>query len=171
MISERMEEMLLEDDINSLIKPASEVAVVGANNFLDHALLLMTSDKYSVVPVIDEKSRLMGLLSMPIIIEAIIDIEDVRFDKLGEIQVKEIMDTDYPVVNVDFELEDVLRLLVHNAFISVVDDEGVLQGIITRQEVLSGTNRIVHNFEKEYDVREYEPEKKLQMKEHETRKV
>src|SRR5699024_12202901 len=70
--------------------------------------LLMTTNKYSVVPVIDEKSKIKGLISMPIIIEAIMDIEDVRFDKLGDIKVEEIMDTDFPVVTMDFELEDIL---------------------------------------------------------------
>jgi len=158
MISKRMEKMLIED-IDSLIKPANEVAVVGTSNTLDHALLLMTSNKYSVVPVIDEKSRIKGLISMPIIIEEIIDIEDVRFDKLGDIKVEDIMNTDFPVVTMDFELEDVLRMLVHSAFISVVDDDGVLLGIITRQEVLTGTNRIVHNFERVYDVKDREIER------------
>jgi predicted transcriptional regulator len=153
-----MEKMLIED-IDSLIKPANEVAVVGTSNTLDHALLLMTSNKYSVVPVIDEKSRIKGLISMPIIIEEIIDIEDVRFDKLGDIKVEDIMNTDFPVVTMDFELEDVLRMLVHSAFISVVDDDGVLLGIITRQEVLTGTNRIVHNFERVYDVKDREIER------------
>lgn len=153
-----MEKMLIED-IDSLVKPANEVAVVGTSNTLDHALLLMTSNKYSVVPVIDEKSRIKGLISMPIIIEEIIDIEDVRFDKLGDIKVQDIMNTDFPVVTMDFELEDILRMLVHSAFISVVDDDGVLLGIITRQEVLTGTNRIVHNFERVYDVKDREIER------------
>lgn len=153
-----MEKMLIED-IDSLIKPANEVAVVGTSNTLDHALLLMTSNKYSVVPVIDEKSRIKGLISMPIIIEEIIDIEDVRFDKLGDIKVEDIMNTDFLVVTMDFELEDILRMLVHSAFISVVDDDGVLLGIITRQEVLTGTNRIVHNFERVYDVKDREIER------------
>src|SRR5699024_5483190 len=158
MISKRMEKMLIED-MDLLVKPANEVAVVGTSNPLDHALLLMTTNKYSVVPVIDEKSKIKELISMPIIIEAIMDIEDVRFDKLGDIKLEEIMDTDFPVVTMDFELEDILRMLVHTAFISVVDDEGVLIGIITRQEILTGTNRIVHNFERVYVVRDRKPEK------------
>lgn len=157
MISKRMENMLL-DGVDSLVKPAKEIAVIGADNTLDHALLLMTTNKYSVVPVIDEKSRLKGLISMPIIMEAIIDIEDVHFDKLGDIKVKDVMDLEFPAVTLDYELEDILRMLVHTAFISVVDDEGTLVGIITRQEILSGTNRIVHNFEKEYEVLDRQPE-------------
>ena len=157
MISEKMEKMLVED-IEELVKPASEVAVVGANNTLDHALLLMTSNKYSLVPVIDHKSRLKGLISMPLIMEAIIDIEDVQFNKLAELKVEDVMTTNYPVETMDFELEDVLRTLIHNAFISIVDDDGVLIGIITRHELLTGLNRIVHNFERVYNVYEKEIE-------------
>lgn len=151
MISERMEKMLM-NDLETLIKPVDELAVIGANHTLDHALLLLTRNKYSLVPVIDEKSRLKGLISLAIIMDAIIDIEDVEFDKLGDIRVKEIMDTEYPTVTVDYDLEFVLRELVNYGFISVIDDEGILLGIITRQEILRGTNRILHNFEKVYHV-------------------
>lgn len=156
MISERMEKMLL-NGVNTLIKPVDELAVIAANHTLDHALLLMTKNKYTLVPVIDKDSKLQGLISMALIIEAIIDIEDVYFDKLGDIEVREVMATDYPVVTEDYDLEDVLRLLVSHGFISVVDEEGVLLGIITRQEILRGTNRILHNFESIYHVEDKEP--------------
>lgn len=155
-----MEKMLL-NDVNTLIKPADELAVIGAKHNLDHALLLMTRNKYSLVPVINEKSKMQGLISMTIIIEAIIDIEDVQFDKLADIQVRDIMDTDYPSVSEDFELETVLRMLVNKAFVSVISDEGILLGIITRQEILRGTNRILHNFETVYKVEEREKEKNI----------
>lgn len=158
MISQRMEDMLL-NGLESLVKPADEVAVIMESNTLSHALLLMTSNKYSVVPVLDNKSRMKGLISMPLIIEAIMDIEDVQFDKLEAIRVSEVMDVHYPVVNEDFELEDVMRMLIHAAFITVVDENDVFVGIITRQEILTGTNRIVHNFEKEYTVTDKTTEK------------
>ncbi len=158
MISQRMEDMLL-NGLETIVKPADEVAVIMESNTLSHALLLMTSNKYSVVPVLDNKSRMKGLISMPLIIEAIMDIEDVQFDKLEAIRVSEVMDVHYPVVNEDFELEDVMRMLIHAAFITVVDENDVFVGIITRQEILTGTNRIVHNFEKEYTVTDKTTEK------------
>lgn len=158
MITKRMEKMLL-NGLDTLVTPADEIAVVGSDNTLDHALLLMTANKYSVVPVINNKSHMKGLISMPLIIEAIMGIKDVEFDKLGEIKVNEVMTTDYPLVNEDFELEDVLRMLIQHAFINVVNEEGVLTGLITRQAILSGTNRIVHNFEKVYEVKDKTTEK------------
>lgn len=155
MISERMKNLLIEDE-HTLIKPAEQVAVVGNENRLNHALLLLTTDKYSVVPVLDKQSKMLGLISMPTIMQAIMGIEDVHFEKLAEIEVGDVMDTDYPFVYEDYELEDVLRMLVNHAFITVVDEENYFKGIITRSEVLRGTNRVAHEFERLYDVREKE---------------
>lgn len=146
-----MEKMLL-NDVDTLIKPVDELAVIAANHSLDHALLLMTKNKYTLVPVIDKDSKIKGLISMALIIEAIMDIEDVYFDKLSEIKVREVMEKEYPSVSEEYILEKVIRLLVKNPFVSVVDNEGILVGIITREEILRGTNRILHNFEKVYQV-------------------
>lgn len=155
MIGEKIKNLLIDSE-SALVKPADQVAVVGVKNRLDHALLLLTTDKYAVVPVLDEKSRMCGLISMPTIMQTIMDIQDVHFEKLGDIEVGEVMDRDYPFVLEDFELEDVLRMLVDNAFITVVDREGYFKGIITRSEILKGTNRIAHEFEKKYIVKEKE---------------
>jgi len=153
MIGEKIKTLLIDQD-KDLVKPADQVAVVGTKNRLNHALLILTTDKYAVVPVLDEKSRMKGLISMPSIMQAIMEIEDVHFEKLGEIKVEEIMDTDFPHVFEDYELENVLHMLVNHAFITVIDEDQTFKGIITRSEILKGTNRIAHEFEKVYDVRE-----------------
>lgn len=155
MIGQKVKKLLIESE-SKLVKPAEEVAVVGIKNRLNHALLLLTTDKYAVVPVLDEQSKMRGLISMPTIMQTIMDIEDVHFEKLGEIEVGEVMDTDYPYVREDFELEDVLHMLVNNAFITVVDNDGYFKGIITRSEILKGTNRIAHEFERMYIVKDKE---------------
>lgn len=155
MIGKKIKNLLIESE-KTLVKPADQVAVVGIKNRLDHALLILTSDKYSVVPVLNDESKMCGLISMPCIMQAIMDIEDVHFEKLGEIEVGDIMDTDYPAVNENFELENVLNMLVESAFITVVDDDGIFKGIITRSEILKGTNRIAHEIERLYDIREKE---------------
>lgn len=155
MIGKKIKNLLIENE-KDLVKPADQVAVIGIKNRLDHALLILTSDKYSVVPVLNDESKMCGLVSMPCIMQAIMDIEDVHFEKLGEIEVGDIMDTDYPAVNENFELENVLNMLVESAFITVVDNDGIFKGIITRSEILKGTNRIAHEIERLYDIREKE---------------
>ena len=155
MISEKVKKLLIDSE-TSLVKPAEQVAVVGVKNRLDHALLLLTTDKYAVVPVLDDESKMRGLISMPTIMQTIMDIQNVHFEKLGEIEVGEVMDREYSYVLEDFELEDVLHMLVDNAFITVIDSRGYFKGIITRSEILKGTNRIAHEFEKRYIVKEKE---------------
>ncbi|MDN6293469.1 MAG: CBS domain-containing protein [Alkalibacterium sp.] len=155
MIGEKIKKLLINEE-TSLVKPAEQVAVVGIKNRLNHALLLLTTDKYAVVPVLDDHSKMCGLISMPTIMQTIMDIEDVHFEKLGEIEVGEVMDRNYPYVFENYELEDVLNRLVHHAFITVIDDEGFFKGIITRSEILKGTNRIAHEFERKYEVKEKE---------------
>lgn len=155
MIGEKIKKLLINEE-TSLVKPAEQVAVVGIKNRLNHALLLLTTDKYAVVPVLDDHSKMCGLISMPTIMQTIMDIEDVHFEKLGEIEVGEVMDRNYPYVFENYELEDVLNRLVHHAFITVIDDEGFFKGIITRSEILKGTNRIAHEFERNYEVKEKE---------------
>lgn len=153
MISNKIKAFLIDDE-QSLVKSAEEVAVVSLKNRLNHALLILTSDKYAVVPVLDDQSRMRGLISMPIIMQAIMNIENVHFEQLGEIEVQEVMDTDYPYVYENYELEDVLRMLVNHAFITVVDEDNNFKGIITRSEILKGTNRIAHDLEKKYTLKE-----------------
>lgn len=153
MISSKIKSFLIENE-QSLVKPAEEVAVVSLKNRLNHALLILTSDKYAVVPVLDEQSKMHGLISLPTIMQAIMNIEDVQFEKLADIEVREVMETDYPYVYEDYEFEDVLRMLVNHAFITVIDQENTFRGIITRSEILKGTNRLAHDLEKKYTLNE-----------------
>ncbi len=151
MIGKEIGEMLLENKEQFLI-PADRVAHVQLNNRLNHALLVLTKIGYSVIPVLDYDYKIKGLISMPLIIEAITGLEDIDFDKLGEILVSDVMTTDFAVINDPYDLEEVLHLLVNNAFICVTSEDGSFTGIITRSEILKGTNRIAHEFENKYDV-------------------
>lgn len=137
MIGEKIKKLLINEE-TSLVKPAEQVAVVGIKNRLNHALLLLTTDKYAVVPVLDDHSKMCGLISMPTIMQTIMDIEDVHFEKLGEIEVGEVMDRNYPYVFENYELEDVLNRLVHHAFITVIDDEGFSKALSRVVKYLKG---------------------------------
>ena len=155
LISKKIEDMLVEDK-NKLMLPAEEVAIVGTKNTLEHALLVLTNVGYTVIPALDEESKVKGIISIPTIIRAVTGIESFQFEKLSEKTVEEYMKTDFPTLPEDFELDLLLHLLVRHSFVCVIDDEGVLKGIITRSELLKGTNRVAHLFETKYHVVEKE---------------
>lgn len=90
---------------------------------------------------------------MPKIIKAIMGNEAIDFNRLSEITVGDIIDgEEFPYVYDDFDLEDILQKLVRTAFLTVIDREGTFKGIITRSEMLKGTNRIVHMLESDYEL-------------------
>jgi predicted transcriptional regulator len=152
MIGKEIGKMLLENKENFLV-PAEQVAHIQMTNRLDHALLVLTKIGYTVIPVLDSTYKIRGLISMSMVIEAITSIEDVDFDKLGEISVQDVMQTDFAVIEDPYDLEEVLHLLVRNSFVCVAASDGSFTGIVTRSEILKATNRIAHEFENKYDVK------------------
>lgn len=155
MIGDKIQEMFLENQENFLI-PAREVAHVQAENNLNHALLVLTKIGFNVIVVLDKEARVTGLISIPLIIEAITGVREIHFDRLDLLTVGEVMRTDFAVLNDDYELEDLLHLLVDNAFICIVDNEKKFQGIVTRREILKSVNHVAHEFEHRYDVQSHQ---------------
>jgi CBS domain protein len=56
------------------------------------------------------------------------------------------------VIGLDFNLTEVLHKLVDDSFLSVVDEEGYFQGIITRKSILKAINSLMHDFSNEYEM-------------------
>lgn len=152
MIGRNIKNMLLNDD--DFLLPADRVANVQVMNHLDHALLVLTNVGYTVIPVLDQQSNLKGLISMPEIMKAITGLREIHYDQLSNLSVAEVMRTDFAKVEEDYELEDVLHLLVDNPFVCVTTKKGVFKGIITRKVMLKATNRLAHQFESYYEVKE-----------------
>ncbi|MBM6613331.1 CBS domain-containing protein [Desemzia sp. RIT804] len=155
MIGNKIQAMFLENQDHFLI-PASEVAHVQTENKLSHALLVLTKIGFNVIVVLDKDSHVKGLISIPLIMEAITSIHQMNYDQLDVLTVGEVMKTEFAVLDEDYELEDMLHLLVDNPFICTVDAENKFSGIITRREILKSVNHLVHEFEQHYDVREKE---------------
>lgn len=47
-------------------------------------------------------------------------------------------------------LEAQLHLLINNAFLPIVDDRGVFQGLLTRREWIKAFNYVTHTYDKHY---------------------
>ena len=74
----------LENNIRDLMIPSERVAHVQIGNNLEHALLVLTKSGYTVIPVLDPHYILHGLISMPIIMDSILGLERIEFEKLEE---------------------------------------------------------------------------------------
>ncbi len=105
------------------------------------------------IPVLNQQSQLVGLVSLAMITDKMLDNDDISVEALSKYQVKDVMQTDFPKVNfTDAELETQLHLLVDNNFIPIVDDDDVFQGMITRREWFKAFNYLAHTFDDHYMV-------------------
>ncbi|WP_077211360.1 cyclic-di-AMP-binding protein CbpB [Bacillus dakarensis] len=126
----------LEMNIRDYMIPSERVAHVQIKNSLEHALLVLTKSGYTAIPVLDPQYKLHGLISTPIIMEAILGLERIEFEKLEEKPVEEVMNKDIPRVTLDTGVKACLELLINHPFLCVESKEGYFEGILTRRTIL-----------------------------------
>ncbi|GAF39865.1 CBS domain-containing protein [Agrilactobacillus composti DSM 18527 = JCM 14202] len=147
MISQTIETLLMENKRHFLI-PAAQVASVQGTNTLTHALLVLTKMKYSRIPVLDANSKFLGELTMAMVTEQMLGLDKIDLQPLDKITIAQVMDTNVKTVENPYDLEEILHLLVDNAFLPVVSKHQDFVGIITRREMMKSLNYLAHNFDK-----------------------
>lgn len=130
----------LKMNIRDLMIPSEKVAHVQVGNSLEHALLVLTKSGYTAIPVLDPHYKLHGLISMPIIMESILGLERIEYEKLEQKRVQDVMNKDIPRLKIDASISNTVELLVNHSFICVEDEAGFFEGIITRSSVLQLLN-------------------------------
>lgn len=153
MIGQHIGRFLLQGE-DSLMISAAQCATVRTENTLLHALLLLSSVGFTSVPVLDEASRVAGIITMPAIINGLIDDEDYNWDLLSIRKVKDVMTKDFPHVFRDSPFEDILHVLVNSNYLCVIERDKSFLGIIARKQLLKRINRLAHEFELVYEVKE-----------------
>lgn len=139
---------LLEEKSGAFLIPASRIAFVQDDNPLFHAFLILTKVKYSKIPVLDKKHRVVGLLSLAMITDKMMAESDIVVEPLSTLKVRDVMQTKFDKINfVQTDLEKQLHLLIDSNFIPVVDDKGVFQGLITRREWIKAFNYVAHSLD------------------------
>ena len=100
---------------------------------ISHAKEMMKIKRFSGLPVIDSEYRLLGIITVEDIINAL---------ELGQIekQIQELMTRNVVSVDVDERLSDIVRKFEEFRYgrFPVIDSRNVLQGIISRTDVLDG---------------------------------
>jgi predicted transcriptional regulator len=131
---------LLGTTLPELIISAERVAHVQVRNNLEHALLVLTKTGYTAVPVLDPKYQLHGLISTTQIMDSILGLERIEFERLEEMVVEDVMNKIIPRLNVNDSVEKGLELLVDHPFVCIENDEHVFEGILTRRSILERLN-------------------------------
>ena len=155
MIHKRIQELLLEDR-DKLFIDAEKVAILQEDHTLEHAMLVLTNVRYSLIPVLNKENKIVGLISLAMILQKITGVEQIHMNQLGKYKVREVMRTEFPIIHQDTQVEDVLNELVDESFICIGNEEDEFVGIVTRKELLKRINFMVHELTREYDFVEKE---------------
>ena len=66
LIHKRIQELLLEDR-DKLFIDAEKVAILQEDHTLEHAMLVLTNVRYSLIPVLNKENKIVGLISLAMI--------------------------------------------------------------------------------------------------------
>ena len=80
--------------------------------------------------------------------------KNIEFEEMEKIKVEEVMNKEVPTILDTADLEDILHKLTNHNFLCVVDKENIFTGIITRKEILSRVNHLVHEIHHRYDIKD-----------------
>jgi predicted transcriptional regulator len=138
----------LESNIRNFMIPSERVAHVQVGNNLEHALLVLTKSGYTAIPVLDPYYKLHGLISTPIIMDAILGLERIEFEKLERMRVEEVMNKKIPRLAINSSIQNSIALLIDNPFLCVENEEGYFEGIFTRRMILKELNSHARRFNK-----------------------
>ncbi|MGI2327374.1 cyclic-di-AMP-binding protein CbpB [Planococcus sp. YIM B11945] len=134
----------LETRIEDYIISSEKVAHVQLGNSAEHALLVLTKTGYSAVPVLDLKYRFCGLINAQRITESILGMNHIEYERLPEIRVEEIMQTDLPLIQITDRFQRALDLLINQNFLCVVDEDSMFMGILTRRVILKQLKKQIY---------------------------
>ena len=107
------------------------------NFSLRQAIEKMEYHRYSVVPVLSKDGKYLYSLSEGDILYAMTK-NKLKFEDLTKIHLESIeRDRDVKPVSINSSMDDLVKLIVDQNFVPVVDDRGVFIGIITRKAVIN----------------------------------
>lgn len=129
--------ILLQTHITELMVPADNVAIVQAENSLEHALLVLIKTGYSSIPVLDKHSHVCGTVSKTLILDSILGLERIEFERLSDHHVEEVMNRKVARTKGSETFFRALELSINQPFICVEDEQGVFEGIMTRKAILA----------------------------------
>ena len=128
---------LVNDSILFLLKPKVAICYLESSWTLRQALEKMRYYGYTALPVVDEYGKYAGTVSEGDFLWHMLNEKEYDIYSQEDHRLAEIIRPEFsPAVRVTAHIEDLVDQIMGQNFVPVVDDYGVLMGIITRQDVI-----------------------------------
>ncbi|MFQ5597129.1 MAG: CBS domain-containing protein [Nitrospiria bacterium] len=113
----------------------TQVTTCFQESMADRVAVAITTGRFGSLPVVDEKRKLVGIISEFDLLKALRAGKD-----LAVISVKDVM-TEKPIcVSESASADDIMKVLEEHHFIRVpvVDGDGLVTGVVSRTDILKG---------------------------------
>lgn len=122
-----------------LLTPKAKLAYLTSQMSIRQALEKMRAHGYAMIPLIDEKTgKFLGNISEGDLLWHIIKRENFSLVDLENENIITLLREDMKsAVSIDASLEEVFAQILNLNYVAVVDDRGILVGIITRRSILT----------------------------------
>src|SRR5699024_8553148 len=127
--------------VEYLMISSEKVAHVQLNNPLEHAWLVLVKCGYIAVRVFYGSFMLAGYISQTVILDQILGIDRYEVERLGELKVHEVMNTEINRIHKEASFIDGLKSVINAPYVCVVDGDGYFDGILTRRAILKEIER------------------------------
>ncbi|MBQ9037767.1 MAG: CBS domain-containing protein [Erysipelotrichaceae bacterium] len=125
------------DNILLLLKPKKMIGYLEENQTLRQGLEIMRFHGYTALPVINENGQYIGTVSEGDFLWNILETKNYSIFDQEKHSIKEILREGFnPPVKVTTPVENLVSQIMNQNFVPVIDDQGVLMGIVTRQNVI-----------------------------------
>lgn len=125
------------DNILLLLKPKKMIGYLEEHQTLRQGLEIMRHHGYTALPVINENGQYIGTVSEGDFLWNILETKNYSIFDQEKHSIKEILREGFnPPVKVTTPVENLVSQIMNQNFVPVIDDQGVLMGIVTRQNVI-----------------------------------
>lgn len=117
---------------------SSPVITISSETSLQKGWEILNAQKIHHLPVLDEQSRLVGIVTSTEILQRVIvgsggELEETRADKVAEVMRKEVITT-YPTT--DIRRVALVMTVYQIGSVVILDQEGSVQGIVTLSDLV-----------------------------------
>ena len=124
--------------VNNLMVPKNELVTVTREDSIQFALDLIEKNDFLSIPIV-EKNKFYGVITKELIFQYFYKVsnEKNQIISLSDFKVKEVMNSDLPVLYMNDLVETAADLLYLNKaiFVAVLDESGEFKGIITHKDI------------------------------------
>lgn len=126
-------------NIMSLIIPKTSLAYLDNTMTFRQGLEKMRAHGYTAIPLIDNESGIyLGTISEGDLLWKIVGENEFNIIDSEDIPITSIIRNDYMYAcTVDTDFDELVKRVTEQNFVPIVDDRGILMGIITRKAVIN----------------------------------